>query len=71
MLTPEQRLAIIQAKLTSAKVLLKKINRRIELAAQNAFPEDAERQANYIGSCLIKIEEPLQVLSDLVNTAKI
>lgn len=71
MLTPEHRLAVFQAKLSSVKTLLKKINRRVESAVQNAFPEDAERQANYIGGCLMEIEEPLQALSDLVNSAKI
>ena len=70
MLTSEQRLAVIQAKLATARVLLRKINRRVESAVQNAFP-DAERQANYIGGCLMEIEEPLQALSDLVNSAKI
>ena len=63
MLTSEQRLAVIQAKLATARVLLRKINRRVESAVQNAFPEDAER--------LMEIEEPLQALSDLVNSAKI
>ena len=71
MLTTEQRFAVIQAKLATARVLLRKINRRVESAVQNAFPEDAERQANYIGGCLMEIEEPLQALSDLVNSAKI
>ena len=71
MLTPEQRLAIFQAKLSSVKALLKKINRHVKLAAQNTFPEDAEQQANYIGSCLMNIEKSVQTLSDLVNTAKI
>ena len=70
MLTPEHRLAVFQAKLSSVKTLLKKINRRVELAAQNTFPEDAERQANYIGG-LMDIEEAVQTLSDLINTAKI
>ena len=55
MLTSEQRLAVIQAKLATARVLLRKINRRVESAVQNAFPEDAERQANYIGGCLLEI----------------
>lgn len=71
MLTPEHRLAVFQAKLSSVKTLLKKINHRVELAAQNTFPEDAERQANYIGGCLMDIEEAVQTLSDLINTAKI
>lgn len=51
MLTPEQRLIIAQAKLSSVKALLKKINHYANSASRNAFPEDADRQANYIGGC--------------------
>lgn len=71
MLTPQQRLAVFQAKLSSTKALLKKINHYVNAASKNAFPEDADIQANYIGGSLMNIEKAVQILSDLVNTAKI
>ena len=71
MLTPEQRLIIAQAKLSSVKALLKKINHYANSASRNAFPEDADRQANYIGGCLMELEAPVQILSELIHTAKL
>ncbi len=70
MLTPNQHLIIAQAKLASAKILLKQINRYVNLASKNAFPEDADKQTNYIGGCLLNIEETTKTLSNLVQIVR-
>lgn len=70
MLTPNQHLTIAQAKLASVKILLKQINHYANLASKNAFPEDADKQTNYIGGCLLKIEETAKNLSDLVQIVR-